>query len=100
MTFRWYMYLSPLFKSVKTNSVFFFGMKFFRNIFRDREFGGRDVKVVFTLISIARSIVLCELQFIDPILQVELELSFMEAVQGCTKTINFRTSVICDTCST
>jgi molecular chaperone DnaJ len=40
------------------------------------------------------------LQFIDPILQVELELSFMEAVQGCTKTINFRTSVICDTCST
>jgi len=46
---------------------------FFRNIFRDREFGGRDVKVV-------------------------LEISFMEAVQGCTKTINFQTSVTCETC--
>ncbi|TVU13095.1 hypothetical protein EJB05_46771 [Eragrostis curvula] len=41
---------------------------FFRNMFRDREFGGRDVKV-------------------------ELEISFMEAVQGCTKTINFRTTI-------
>ena len=38
-------------------------MKFFRNIFRDREFGGRDVKVISTLISIANSVVLCELQF-------------------------------------
>ncbi|CAL5044984.1 unnamed protein product [Urochloa decumbens] len=47
---------------------------FFKNIFRGREFGGRDVKVA-------------------------LEISFMEAVQGCTKTINFQTSVICDTCS-
>ncbi|CAN6202772.1 unnamed protein product [Urochloa humidicola] len=47
---------------------------FFRNMFRGREFGGRDVKVA-------------------------LEISFMEAVQGCTKTINFQTSVICETCS-
>ncbi|KAK3131456.1 hypothetical protein QOZ80_6AG0506680 [Eleusine coracana subsp. coracana] len=47
---------------------------FFKNIFRDKEFGGRDVKV-------------------------ELELSFMEAVQGCTKTINFQTTVPCQTCS-
>ncbi|KAG2609003.1 chaperone protein dnaJ GFA2, mitochondrial-like [Panicum virgatum] len=46
---------------------------FFRNIFRDRDFGGRDVKVA-------------------------LEISFMEAVQGCTKTINFQTSVTCETC--
>ncbi|XP_066369470.1 chaperone protein dnaJ GFA2, mitochondrial-like [Miscanthus floridulus] len=46
---------------------------FFRNIFRDRDFGGRDVKVA-------------------------LELSFMEAVQGCSKTINFQTSVTCETC--
>ncbi|KAJ1257665.1 hypothetical protein BS78_10G013300 [Paspalum vaginatum] len=46
---------------------------FFRNIFRDRDFGGQDVKVM-------------------------LELSFMEAVQGCTKTINFQTSVPCETC--
>ncbi|RLN38631.1 chaperone protein DnaJ-like [Panicum miliaceum] len=41
---------------------------FFRNIFRDREF------------------------------EVALEISFMEAVQGCTKTINFQTSVTCETC--
>ncbi|XP_072994765.1 chaperone protein dnaJ GFA2, mitochondrial [Typha latifolia] len=46
---------------------------FFKNIFRDREFGGQDVKV-------------------------SLEISFMEAVQGCSKTVNFQTSVICDTC--
>ncbi|KAJ1692962.1 hypothetical protein LUZ63_009660 [Rhynchospora breviuscula] len=46
---------------------------FFRNIFH-REFGGEDVKVT-------------------------LELSFMEAVQGCTKTVNFQTSVPCETCS-
>jgi len=46
---------------------------FFRNIFRDRDFGGRDVKVA-------------------------LELSFMEAVQGCSKTINYQTSVKCETC--
>lgn len=48
---------------------------FFRNIFRDREFtSGHDVKVA-------------------------LELSFMEAVQGCTKTINFQTFVTCETCN-
>ncbi|XP_062227892.1 chaperone protein dnaJ GFA2, mitochondrial-like [Phragmites australis] len=47
---------------------------FFKNIFRDREFGGRDVKVA-------------------------LEILFMEAVQGCTKTINFQTSVTCETCN-
>ncbi|KAL6606318.1 hypothetical protein ACP70R_041971 [Stipagrostis hirtigluma subsp. patula] len=43
------------------------------NIFRDRESVGRDVKVA-------------------------LELSFMEAVQGCTKTISFQTTVPCETC--
>ncbi|XP_052160547.1 chaperone protein dnaJ GFA2, mitochondrial-like [Oryza glaberrima] len=46
---------------------------FFRNIFREREFSGHDAKVA-------------------------LEISFMEAVQGCTKTINFQTAVTCDTC--
>uniref|UniRef100_A0A0D9WL61 J domain-containing protein n=1 Tax=Leersia perrieri TaxID=77586 RepID=A0A0D9WL61_9ORYZ len=46
---------------------------FFKNIFRGREFSGHDAKV-------------------------ELELSFMEAVQGCTKTINFQAAVTCDTC--
>jgi molecular chaperone DnaJ len=47
---------------------------FFKNIFGDREFGGRDVKVT-------------------------LDLSFMEAVEGCTKTINFQTTVPCETCN-
>lgn len=47
---------------------------FFRNIFRDRESVGHDV-------------------------QVALEISFMEAVQGCTKTINFQTYVTCETCN-
>ncbi|ONM08519.1 hypothetical protein ZEAMMB73_Zm00001d033741 [Zea mays] len=48
--------------------------EFFRNIFRDRDFGSHDIKVA-------------------------LELSFMEAVQGCSKTINFQTSVTCETCN-
>ncbi|KAL5651247.1 hypothetical protein ACJX0J_036705, partial [Zea mays] len=52
------------------------GMKFFRNIFRDRDFGSRDIKVA-----------------------LELSFSFMEAVQGCSKTINFQTSVTCETCT-
>lgn len=30
--------------------------------------------------------------------QVTLELSFMEAVHGCTKTVTFRTDVLCGTC--
>ncbi|KAL5224058.1 hypothetical protein ABZP36_010697 [Zizania latifolia] len=47
---------------------------FFRNIFRDREFSGHDAKVA-------------------------LEISFMEAVQGCIKTINFQTAVTCNTCN-
>nr|CAD1830954.1 unnamed protein product [Ananas comosus var. bracteatus] len=46
---------------------------FFKNIFRDREFGGQDVKV-------------------------SVEISFMEAVQGCTKTVNFQTYVPCESC--
>ncbi|KAJ3672578.1 hypothetical protein LUZ60_007299 [Juncus effusus] len=45
---------------------------FFKNMFH-REFGGEDVKV-------------------------GLEISFMEAVQGCTKTISFQTSIPCETC--
>lgn len=47
---------------------------FLRNIFKDRESGGQDVKV-------------------------KLELSFMEAVEGCKKTINFQTLVTCETCN-
>uniref|UniRef100_A0A1D1YIA1 Chaperone protein dnaJ 1, mitochondrial n=2 Tax=Anthurium amnicola TaxID=1678845 RepID=A0A1D1YIA1_9ARAE len=31
--------------------------------------------------------------------QVELELSFMEAVQGCTKTVSFQTELPCETCN-
>ncbi|KAI0499418.1 hypothetical protein KFK09_020321 [Dendrobium nobile] len=46
---------------------------FFKNIFRDREFGGQDVKV-------------------------SLEISFMEAVHGCTKTLTFQTSLPCEAC--
>ncbi|EHA8587287.1 putative Chaperone protein dnaJ GFA2, mitochondrial [Cocos nucifera] len=46
---------------------------FFKNIFRDRDFGGQDVKV-------------------------SLEISFMEAVQGCTKTVTFQTAVPCEAC--
>ncbi|XP_019051593.1 PREDICTED: chaperone protein dnaJ GFA2, mitochondrial-like isoform X2 [Nelumbo nucifera] len=45
----------------------------FMNIFGRRNFGGKDVKV-------------------------SLELSFMEAVQGCTRTVTFQTDVPCDTC--
>ncbi|VAH98980.1 unnamed protein product [Triticum turgidum subsp. durum] len=47
---------------------------FLRNIFKDRESGGQDIKV-------------------------KLELSFMEAVEGCKKTINFQTLVTCETCN-
>ncbi|XP_038975890.1 LOW QUALITY PROTEIN: chaperone protein dnaJ GFA2, mitochondrial-like [Phoenix dactylifera] len=46
---------------------------FFKNIFRDRDFGGQDVKV-------------------------SLEISFMDAVQGCTKTVAFQTAVPCGAC--
>ncbi|RWW63652.1 hypothetical protein BHE74_00029154 [Ensete ventricosum] len=42
-------------------------------MFRDRDFGGQDVKV-------------------------PLEISFMEAVQGCTKTVTFQTAVTCEEC--
>ncbi|KGN45156.1 chaperone protein dnaJ GFA2, mitochondrial isoform X1 [Cucumis sativus] len=44
----------------------------FSNIFR-QNFGGEDIKVV-------------------------LEISFMEAVQGCSKTVSFNAAVACDTC--
>lgn len=33
-------------------------------------------------------------------IQVAIELSFMEAVQGCRKTINYETDAPCDACST
>ncbi|KAM0934449.1 putative Heat shock protein DnaJ, cysteine-rich [Dioscorea sansibarensis] len=46
---------------------------FFKNIFRDRGFGGQDVKV-------------------------SLEISFMEAVRGCTKEVIFQTDVPCGAC--
>ncbi|OVA11192.1 Heat shock protein DnaJ [Macleaya cordata] len=46
---------------------------FFKDFFRQRGFGGQDVKV-------------------------GLELSFMEAVQGCSKTVTFQTSLPCEAC--
>ncbi|XP_074588187.1 LOW QUALITY PROTEIN: chaperone protein dnaJ GFA2, mitochondrial-like [Curcuma longa] len=46
---------------------------FFRNMFRGGSVGGQDVKV-------------------------PLEISFMEAVQGCTKTVSFQTVLACETC--
>ncbi|THU72349.1 hypothetical protein C4D60_Mb04t11160 [Musa balbisiana] len=46
---------------------------FFKSMFGDRDFGGQDVKV-------------------------PLEISFMEAVQGCTKTVTFQTAVTCEEC--
>ncbi|KAK7243610.1 hypothetical protein RIF29_38416 [Crotalaria pallida] len=58
------------------------GFNPFEQIFRDHDFvknffhqniGGEDVKT-------------------------SIELSFMEAVQGCTKTITFQTDVLCNTC--
>ncbi|KAK9283980.1 hypothetical protein L1049_012238 [Liquidambar formosana] len=50
-----------------------FGMNdFFKNIFT-QNIGGQDVKV-------------------------SVELSFMEAVQGCTKTVTFQTTLPCDAC--
>ncbi|KAI0530591.1 hypothetical protein KFK09_000136 [Dendrobium nobile] len=45
----------------------------FKNMFRDGEFSGEDVKV-------------------------SLEISFMEAIQGCTKTLSFQTSLTCEAC--
>ncbi|WOK98321.1 chaperone protein dnaJ GFA2, mitochondrial isoform X2 [Canna indica] len=46
---------------------------FFKNMFRDRDYGGQDIKA-------------------------SLEISFMEAVQGCTKTLTFQAPVNCETC--
>ncbi|XP_068659019.1 chaperone protein dnaJ GFA2, mitochondrial-like isoform X1 [Aristolochia californica] len=50
-----------------------FGSEFFKSVFNQRGFGGHDVKVA-------------------------LEISFMEAVQGCQKTVTFQTAVPCQTC--
>ncbi|XP_011625191.1 chaperone protein dnaJ GFA2, mitochondrial [Amborella trichopoda] len=44
-----------------------------KNMFHQKAFGGQDVKI-------------------------SLEISFMEAVQGCTKTVTFQTAVPCETC--
>lgn len=75
-------------------------MKFFRNIFREREFSGHDAKVSSILIFFFTYHVFALWIAVScSILQVALEISFMEAVQGCTKTINFQTAVTCDTCS-
>lgn len=52
----------------------FGGSDFFKSIFRDRDAGGQDIKV-------------------------SLEISFMEAVQGCTKTLSFYADVPCETCN-
>ncbi|KAI3996957.1 hypothetical protein MKX01_021233 [Papaver californicum] len=46
---------------------------FFKEFLRQKGFGGQDVKVVF-------------------------ELSFMEAVRGCSKTVTFQTSLPCEAC--
>ncbi|RZC46718.1 hypothetical protein C5167_039667 [Papaver somniferum] len=48
-------------------------VKFFKEFFKQKGFGGQDVKVVF-------------------------ELSFMEAVRGCSKTVTFQTSLPCEAC--
>ncbi|ONK79923.1 uncharacterized protein A4U43_C01F11860 [Asparagus officinalis] len=48
------------------------GTDFFKNMFH-RDFGGQDIKV-------------------------PLEISFMEAVQGCTKTLKFQAAVPCEAC--
>eukprot|EP01018_Ginkgo_biloba_P033550 Gb_35614 [translate_table: standard] len=45
-----------------------------KNMFNQRSFGGQDVKMT-------------------------LELSFMEAVQGCNKNLSFQTSVLCSSCN-
>ncbi|KAK1310934.1 hypothetical protein QJS10_CPA08g00688 [Acorus calamus] len=50
-----------------------FGGDFFRNVFNQGGIGGENVKV-------------------------SLEVSFMEAVQGCTKNLAFQTSMICQAC--
>ncbi|KAF8396094.1 hypothetical protein HHK36_017706 [Tetracentron sinense] len=55
------------------SAIFFVRIPFFNNIFNQKGFGGQDVKV-------------------------PLELSFMEAVQGCTKTVTFQTSLPCEAC--
>ncbi|EEF49181.1 chaperone protein dnaJ GFA2, mitochondrial [Ricinus communis] len=54
------------------DSFFRMGGDIFGNIFKQK-FGGQDVKV-------------------------HIELSFMEAVQGCTKTVSFQTDVPCEAC--
>ncbi|KAI3951420.1 hypothetical protein MKW98_030272 [Papaver atlanticum] len=46
---------------------------FFKEFFKQKGFGGQDVKVAF-------------------------ELSFMEAVRGCSKTVTFQTSLPCEAC--
>ncbi|KAK9123039.1 hypothetical protein Sjap_012641 [Stephania japonica] len=46
---------------------------FFKDFFRQKGFGGQDVKV-------------------------SVELSFMEAVQGCSKTVTFNSSLPCEDC--
>ncbi|KAK9156999.1 hypothetical protein Scep_003573 [Stephania cephalantha] len=46
---------------------------FFKDIFRQKGFGGQDVKV-------------------------SVEVSFMEAVQGCSKTVTFNTALPCEDC--
>ncbi|KAK1263118.1 hypothetical protein QJS04_geneDACA022333 [Acorus gramineus] len=50
-----------------------FGGDFFRNVFNQGGIGGENVKVA-------------------------LDVSFMEAVQGCTKNVAFQTSMICQAC--
>ncbi|KAG9456078.1 hypothetical protein H6P81_000586 [Aristolochia fimbriata] len=50
-----------------------FGSEFFKNVFHQRGYGGQDVEVT-------------------------LDISFMEAVQGCQKTVIFQTDVPCQTC--
>lgn len=53
MTSSWCVHFSSLLNLLKLTFLFLFLMKFFRNIFGDRDFRGRDVKVISALILVA-----------------------------------------------
>ncbi|RXI05452.1 hypothetical protein DVH24_006709 [Malus domestica] len=79
----------------------------FRNPFKDifdenifnifRQNGGQDIKVSFRfnfVVDIYLCFRICFMSWIS----VTLELSFMEAVQGCAKTVSFQAAVPCEAC--
>lgn len=70
--------------------------------------GGQDVKVSTfpcnnVLWSVTTNLISLLFDELFPLLfylfQVSIELSFMEAVQGCRKNITFEADVLCETCS-